>query len=82
VRGDASLILADQLIAVQLNIANGSPPAPIRSTIADADTLLSQFPGKLPYNIRTSAAIGQQMVNDANVLDRYNNGDLTPNCPP
>jgi hypothetical protein len=82
VRGDASLILAHQLIAAKLNIANGSTPAPISSTIADADNLLSQFPGKLPYNIRTSAAIGQQMVNDANVLDRYNNGDLTPNCTP
>ena len=81
-RGDASVILAHQLIAAKLNIANGSTPAPISSTIADADNLLSQFPGKLPYNVRTSAAIGQQMVNDANVLDRYNNGDLTSNCTP
>src|SRR5262249_21793583 len=35
-RGDASLILAHQLIAAKLNIANGSKPAPIRSAIADA----------------------------------------------
>jgi YVTN family beta-propeller protein len=81
-RGDASLILAHQLIAAKLNVANGSNPAPISSTIADADNLFSQFPGKLPYNVRTSSAIGQQMVNDANVLDRYNNGDLTPDCQP
>jgi cysteine synthase len=81
-RGDASVILTHQLIAAKLNIASGSNPAPISSTIADADNLLSQFPGKLPYNVRTSAAIGQQMVNDANVLDRYNNGDLTSNCTP
>jgi YVTN family beta-propeller protein len=82
-RGDASLILAQQLIAAKLNIANGSTPAPISSTIADADNLLSQFGGnRLPYNVRTSSAIGQQMVNDANVLDRYNNGDLTSNCTP
>jgi len=81
-RGDASVILAHQLIAAKLNIANGSNPNPIRIAIADADKLLSQFFGKLPYNVATSSAIGQQMVNDANVLDRYNNGDLTPDCRP
>jgi hypothetical protein len=79
---DASVILAHRLIAAKLNIANGSNPAPISSAIADADKLLSQFFGKLPYNVSTSSAIGQQMVNDANVLDRYNNGDLTPSCRP
>jgi YVTN family beta-propeller protein len=42
-RGDASVILAHQLIAAKLNIANGSNPVPIRSAIADADKLLSQF---------------------------------------
>src|SRR5262245_5960745 len=77
---DASLILAYQLIAAKLNIANGSNPAPIRSAIPDADNLLNQFFGKLPYNVRTFSAIGQQMVRDAHVLDRYNNGDLTPDC--
>ena len=83
IRGDASLILADQLIAAKLNIANGSDPTPISTTITDADSLLSQFGNlRLPYNVKTSSAIGQQMVNDANVLDRYNNGDLTPNCTP
>src|SRR2546422_7604378 len=82
-RGDASLILADQLIAAKLNIANGSDPAPVSATITDADSLLSQFgSNRLPYSVGTSSAIGQQMVNDANVLDRYNNGDLTPDCQP
>jgi len=81
-RGDASVILAHQLIAAKLNIANGSNPVPIRSAIADADKLLSQFFGKLPYNVETSSSIGQQMVNDANVFDRYNNGALTPGCRP
>src|SRR5262245_50626979 len=81
-RGDASVILAHQLIAAKLNIANGSNPAPIRSAIADADKLLSQFSDKLPYNVETSSAIGQQMVNDANVLDRYHTSDLTPECRP
>ena len=79
-RGDASVILAYQLIAAKLNIANGSSPVPIRSAIADADQLLSQFFGKLPYNVETSSAVGQQMVNDTNLLDRYNRCELTPEC--
>ena len=69
-RGDASLIQAYQFIAAKLNIVNGSDPTPVSATITDADSLLSQFgSNKLPsYNIRTSSAIGQQMVNDANML--------------
>jgi hypothetical protein len=78
--GDASLILAKQLIAAKLNIANGSDPAPISSTIADADSLLSMFSGKLPYNVDPSTPIGQKMVRKAHRLDRYNNGLLTPGC--
>jgi hypothetical protein len=81
-RGDASLILVDQLIAAKLNIANGSDPTPISTTIADADSLLSGFAGKLPYHVRPSSPTGQAMVNDATVLDSYNNGELTPNCTP
>jgi hypothetical protein len=79
---DASLILADQLIAAKLNIANGSDPAPVRSTITDADSLLSAFSGKLPYKVKPSSAIGQMMVNDANTLNSYNNDLLTPVCSP
>ncbi len=82
VRGDASLILAHQLIAAKLNIANGSNPVPVISTIADADSLLSGFSGKLPYHVSPSSTIGKQMVNNASTLDSYNNGALTPNCTP
>jgi hypothetical protein len=79
---DASLILTDQLIAAKLNIANGSDPTPVNSTITDADSLLSGFSGKLPYHVRTSSTTGQAMVNDATVLNDYNNGILTPACTP
>ena len=72
--GDASLILAKQLIAAKLNIANGSDPTPISGTITHADSLLSMFGGKLPYNVDPSTPIGQRMVRDAHGLDRYNNG--------
>ncbi len=81
-KADASLILADQLIAAKLNIANGSDPTPVSATIADADSLLSGFSGKLPYKVKPSSATGQQMVSDANTLDSYNSDLLTPNCLP
>ena len=80
VGGDASLNLAHQLIAAKLNIAAGSDPTPIASTIAHADSLLSMFSGKLPYHVASSSSIGQMMVSDANTLDNYNSGNLTPHC--
>jgi len=79
---DASLILADQLIAAKLNIANVSDPALVSTTITAADGLLSAFNGKLPYNVRPSSGTGHSMVNDANTLSSYNNGALTPDCTP
>ena len=78
--GDASLILAKQLIAAKLNIANGSDPTPISGTITHADSLLSMFSGKLPYNVKPSSATGQMMISDANTLANYNNGLLTTGC--
>jgi hypothetical protein len=82
VKGDASLILADQLIAALLNIANGSDPTPVSATIANAQSLLigcnlNSGPG---CKVAASSALGQQMVADASVLGSYNNGQLTPNC--
>ena len=64
-KADASLILADQLIAAKLNIANNSDHAPIVSTIADTDSLLRGFSGKLPYKVKTTSATGGATVNDA-----------------
>ncbi len=79
-RGDASLILAKQLIAAKLNIENGSDPGPVAGTIESADELLCGFSGKLPYRVRTYILSGHQMVRRARVLDAYNNRWLTPNC--
>src|SRR5207249_5797050 len=75
-KADASLILAHQLIAAKLNIANGSDPTPVSSTIADADSLLAGFAGKLPYKGSATSTTGKAMVNDANGLDRHNHGTL------
>jgi hypothetical protein len=82
IRGDASLILAHQLIAAKLNLANGSSPTPISTTIAAADLLLSGFTGKLPYRVKPSSSIGRAMVNDGAALESYNNDELTPDCTP
>ncbi len=78
--GDASLILTRQLIAAKLNIANGSDPTPIASTITDADSLLSGFAGKLPYKVGPSSVTGHAMTHDAGALADYNAGALTPTC--
>lgn len=77
---DASLILAHQLIAAKLNIANGSDPTAIAATVADGDRLLAPFGGKLPYGVRPSSTLGHAMVNDAGLLDAYNSGRQTPTC--
>jgi len=77
---DASMILARQLIAAKLDIANGSDGTPVSSTIANADSLLSQFAGKLPYKVKTTSSIGKAMVNNATTLNNYNNGLLTQFC--
>jgi uncharacterized delta-60 repeat protein len=71
-RGDASIVLAQQMIAALLNIANGVDPAPIADTLAHADALLSSFSGKLAYGVKTSSVIGQAMVADAALLDQFN----------
>jgi hypothetical protein len=75
------LILAHQLIAAKLNVANGVDPAPVADVIMQADNLLAQFAGPLPYGVRPSSIIGQVMINDAAVLDSFNRSELTPGCP-
>ena len=77
-RGDASLILAHQLIAAILNVAFGVDPTPFASVLADADALLGGTP--MPQRVAPSSPLGQQMVADASVLDDFNNGRLTPGC--
>jgi hypothetical protein len=75
---DASLILADQLIAAKLDLLNGSPKCPIASTVEAADSLI----GNLPSKISPSSYEGQQMIALAATLANYNNGLLTPGCTP
>jgi hypothetical protein len=80
--GDASLILAHQLIAAKLNLANGSDPCPIASIIAAADALIGSQVIPIVPKISPSSTLGAQMVALASALDSYNEGLLTPNCAP
>jgi len=73
-KGDAVLILAHQLIAAKLNIANGSDPAAVADTIAEADDLLAGINLLSHSPIKSSTVIGQLLVADAKLLDAYNNG--------
>lgn len=77
---DASLVLAFQLIAAKLNVANGSGSS-IQPVIDDSDALLAGFGGKLPYNVRSSSSQGKQMVSLAKQLETYNLTQ-TANCTP
>ena len=79
-KADATLILADQLIAAKLNIANGADGTAVTSTITHADSVLSGYSGKLPYKVRTNTTNGRGMVNDAATLESYNKGALTLGC--
>jgi hypothetical protein len=81
-KADASLILADQLIAAKLSLAHGSDPTPIVAPVADADLVLSGFSGALPYQVNPPSPIGQTTVNLASLLAAYNQGQLTPGCTP
>jgi hypothetical protein len=77
-QGDARIILVSQLIAAKLNLANGSDPAPILAVIQHADGLLSGL-GKIvagSTKVKPSTPLGQLMVLDAAVLDKYNSGAL------
>lgn len=78
VRGDASIALAHQLIAAQLNIANGTDSTPIQTTLSDANNLIGS--GMIPEGISPPSPTGQQMEGDASILDDFNNGFITNAC--
>lgn len=71
-KGDKSIILAKQLIAAKLNVAGGSDPSCIQSTIDAADAWIIQYAASgLPGNV-SSWNDGQDLKDD---LDAYNNGE-------
>jgi hypothetical protein len=78
--GDASLILARQLIAAKLSAADGVSSAVMDGLISAGDALLASFTGKLPYSIEPSSDDGQSMTALANTLDSFNEGESDTEC--
>jgi len=77
-KGDASLILVQQLIAARLNVASGNDGSPIADTSAAAGDWLDGYEGRLPYGIECSSLAGQEAVAFAVTLYEYNSGLLGP----
>jgi uncharacterized repeat protein (TIGR01451 family) len=72
--GDATYILAHQLIAARLNILNGADPDAVATTIVEADDWLATHPlGSNPSNPDREEAIEL-----SEILDDYNNGLIGP----
>ncbi len=78
-RGDASIILAHQLIAALLNAASGAtPPADVATAIDDALSFLganADADGTLPYGIDPRSGAGRTATRLAAVLEAYNAGE-------
>jgi hypothetical protein len=77
-KGDASLILAHQLIAGLLNIANSAVPSPAgQQAINDAQTWMAANRGSnagLPYGVSAGSAAGQQATALTQILNNFNSG--------
>ncbi|HKD08558.1 MAG TPA: Ig-like domain-containing protein [Bryobacteraceae bacterium] len=78
--GDASMILAVQLIAAKLNIANGADRSPVASVVVAGDNLLAQLSGSLPFNVSPGSSAGSYMTQRGATLASYNGGSLTGSC--
>ncbi len=73
VQGDASRILAKQLIAAKLNVANNSLNWPVVTPfIEQADALLCTYPGALPLAVPASSVNGALMSALAARMEGYN----------
>ncbi|MGZ4012087.1 MAG: T9SS type A sorting domain-containing protein, partial [Flavisolibacter sp.] len=76
---DASLILAYQLIAAKLSLANGSPdPGHLADSIATADALIGT--SLIPMKVKANSPLGKKMISLATYLSTYNSGSLTTGC--
>jgi hypothetical protein len=74
-KGDATYILAHQLIAAKLNVAQGADDTVVASTIANADDWLKAHPlGSDP----AASEDRETGVGYSETLDKYNNGKIGP----
>ena len=76
---DAGLIMADQLIAAKLSVANGSPTVQhVADSIAAADALIGG--NTIPMKVKSNTVLGKKMISLATFLANYNNGAMTTGC--
>jgi len=76
---DASLILAKQLIAAKLNIANGAEASQeVQDAIESANALIGS--NTIPMGVKPRSIQGKQMTNVAGFLESFNKGELTEGC--
>ncbi|GAA5526957.1 PT domain-containing protein [Herpetosiphon gulosus] len=73
-RGDATYILAHQLIAAKLNVAQGANGSTVNATIAAADAWLQQH----PLGSKPSGSASNTGTSYATQLDNFNNGLIGP----
>jgi hypothetical protein len=79
VKSDASLILANQLIAAKLNVANGaSPSQEVLDAIAAADAAIGNR--LLPAKVKSNSTLGRTMTTLGAKLEEYNIGMLNEGC--
>jgi hypothetical protein len=77
--GEGLLILAHQLIAAKLNIANGANPSAVASTIAAADALIG---GLVAPPVGSGSLAPSAVSALSSTLDQYNSGLIGPgSCP-
>jgi uncharacterized delta-60 repeat protein len=79
-KGDASVILARELIAAKLNLAAGAGSGELEAIVAVADGLLAQFPGRLPYDVSPSSGVGRELVRVAGRLASATNSGSREGC--
>lgn len=75
-KGDASIILAKQLIAAKLNVLSGAQAGDdIIALINQADDLISSSCSKIPCHVSPSCPLGQEMLDLAEQLEEYNTSE-------
>jgi uncharacterized delta-60 repeat protein len=79
-KGDASILLARELIAAKLNVADGAGSPELIADVASADALLAAYSGKLPYKVTPASSRGSAMVHLAGSLASRNNRRSNPGC--
>jgi hypothetical protein len=78
VRGNGLVLLAHQLIAAKLNVANGADASCIQQTIADADALIGDL---VVPPVGTGYLRPRDVSALADMLGQYNEGRLcAPSC--